>query len=63
MADMNSKDYTKFLTSMAPEQAADFLRPALAQVLAGLEDSDKLDFLLGLLKSEDRDKLASMVHL
>lgn len=48
---------------MEPERAAEFLRPAMSQVLAGLDDSGKMDFLLSLLGSAERDKLASMVHL
>lgn len=63
MAEINHKDIAKVLTSMEPDQAARLLRPALTQVLAGLDDSGKLDFLLSLLGSSERDKLASMVHL
>jgi len=63
MAVMNQNEFVESLSSMEPERAAEFLRPAMSQVLAGLDDSGKMDFLLSLLGSAERDKLASMVHL
>lgn len=60
---MNQNEFTEFLTSMESDRAAKILRPALAQVMTGLDESGKLDFLLSLLGSSERDKLASMVHL
>lgn len=60
---MNQNEFTEFLTSMESDRAANILRPALAQVMTGLDESGKLDFLLSLLGSSERDKLASMVHL
>lgn len=63
MGAMSKNEFAKFLTSMEPDRAAALLRPALAQVVTGLDESEKLDFLLSLLGSSERDKLASMVHL
>nr|WP_291323226.1 hypothetical protein [Desulfonatronospira sp.] len=51
------------IRDLEPEEVLDALSVPLREVLARLEDEQRVSFVLQLLEQGDEDKITSMVHL
>ena len=56
-------DLEKILDSMEPAEALAALKPILKKTLSHLDEEAVVDFVTGLMKQADGDKLSSMVNL
>jgi hypothetical protein len=57
------KDIQQILESMEPAVALAELAPALKNILAHLDDEDRVRFVTDMIGDSGEDKIASMVNL
>lgn len=57
------KELQEILGRMEPVAALSALAPALKNILAHLEEEDRVKFITDMIDDPDGDKLSSMVHL
>ncbi len=57
------KELQEILSRMEPAAALTVLAPALKNILAHLEEEDRVKFVTDMIDDPDGDKLSSMVHL
>jgi hypothetical protein len=48
---------------LEPEEALEVLGSSLRNLIAQLDEEERVNYILGLLGAEDSDKVSSMVHL
>jgi hypothetical protein len=60
---MDSKQLLLAYGGLDKSQASEFIRQALSQLLASMQDEERGELILGLFGGSERDKVASMVHL
>ena len=57
------KDLQEILNRMEPAAALSALTPVLKNILAHLDEEDRVKFVTDMIDDPDGDKLSSMVHL
>lgn len=57
------KELQKILGRMEPVAALSALTPTLKNILAHLDEEDRVNFIKDMIADPDGDKLSSMVHL
>jgi hypothetical protein len=53
----------KMLSDMAPQEALSEIGAILQELISGLDDETKMDFLSRLFGAPGKDKVSSLVHL
>ncbi len=53
----------RMTNELEPEEALEALGSSLRNLIAQLDEEERVNYILGLLGAEDSDKVSSMVHL
>jgi len=57
------KELQEILSMMEPAAALSALAPALKNILAHLDEEERVKFVTDMIDDPDGDKISSMVHL
>ncbi len=60
---MDAKELLVAWTELDKAQASQFIRQALTQLLASMQEDERGEMILSLFGGSENDKVASMVHL